>query len=355
MRLVDGVMARPRLKKGLLAGLALVVLFALFGFFALPPLLKPYFMKLLSETVHRQVTIREIRVNPFELSVTVRGVDISERGSQATWISVGEIFGSVNLSSVVRGGLVVGEVHLYRPYVRIVRDRDGSYNFSDLINEFSKGSAAPAVKPEKETEPFRYSFNNIRILNGSIDFEDGPINTKHEVRGIDIAVPFISNMKYLADVYVQPSFSATVNGRLVATKGKTKLFHESLETSLEVNIANLDLSHYLGYAPFQRDYEVPSAFLDVALVVSFTQQKGKTPSLSASGAITLRDLKVNAKDKSPLLRLPSLKVDVAPSELLDMKVRLAAITVQDPAVNVSIDGEGVLNLLSLVPKTDAKD
>ncbi|MFA6034889.1 MAG: DUF748 domain-containing protein, partial [Myxococcota bacterium] len=50
-----------------------------------------------------------------------------------------------------------------------------------------------------------------------------------------------------------------------------------------------------------------------------------------------------------------LKVDVAPSELLDMKVRLAAITVQDPAVNVSIDGEGVLNLLSQVPKTDAKD
>ena len=65
--------------------------------------------------------------------------------------------------------LILKEVRLTNPYIKIARHPDKSYNFSDLMEE--KGSKPP----EKEkSKPFRFSLNNVRIENGSIDFSDEP-------------------------------------------------------------------------------------------------------------------------------------------------------------------------------------
>ena len=136
------VWSKPVVRKGLIAGGAVLLVYTLFGFLALPLILKSVLSKSLSETLHRKATIREIRVNPFELSVSVRGLAISERDSPGTWISAEEIFANLQLASVIRGGLVLSEIRISRPYVNIVRRQDGTYNLTDLIDEFLK-------KPEK--------------------------------------------------------------------------------------------------------------------------------------------------------------------------------------------------------------
>jgi len=97
--------------------------------------------------------------------------------------------------------------------VNIIRRPDGSYNFNDLIVEFSK-------KPKEESKPFRFSFNNIRIVDGSVDFDDGPKKTRHEVREIRIAIPFLSNMPHYVELFTQPSFSALVNARRSPSTGR---------------------------------------------------------------------------------------------------------------------------------------
>ena len=197
-----------------------------------------------------------------------------------------EIFANL-LASVIRGGPVLSEIRLSRPYLNIIRRQDGSYNFSDPIEEFSN----KREKRREEERLLKYSFNNIQIIGGSIDFDDGPKKTRHEVRGIRIAVPFLSNLRYYVDRYVQPSFAAVVNGKEVSFKGRSKPFQESLESVFDVNIANLDIPHYLDYVPLQRDYEIPSAFLDVKVVVTFTQHKDKPPTLSAEGDVVLREVR----------------------------------------------------------------
>ena len=58
------------LKAGLwVAGL--IVLFAIIGFFVVPPVAKHYLVKGLSEKLHRQVTIDDIKINPFALTVLI--------------------------------------------------------------------------------------------------------------------------------------------------------------------------------------------------------------------------------------------------------------------------------------------
>ena len=202
----------------------------------------------------------------------------------------------------------------------------------------------------KESKPLKYSFNNIQIVDGSIDLDDRPKKTRHEVRGIRIAVPFISNLRYYVDRYVQPSFAAVVNGKEVSLKGRTKPFSESLETTFDINISDLDIPHYLEYVPLQREYEIPSAFLDVKAVVSFTQHKDKPPTLRAEGDVILKDVRVSGKDKSPMVRLPMVKAVIFPSDLAARDFHLAALQVQDPEIDVSIDRNGTLKLLTLIPE-----
>jgi uncharacterized protein involved in outer membrane biogenesis len=347
MAWISSIRPKPMVRKGLVAGVGVVLVYTFFGFLALPPILKSVLSKTLSETLHRKAAIREVRVNPFELSVTIRGFSISERTTPGTWISAEEVFANLQWASVIRGGPVLSEVRLARPFVNIVRRPDGSYNVSDLIEEFGKKR-----QKRKEEENFlKYSFNNIRIVDGSLDFDDGPKKTRHEIRGIQVGIPFLSNLKYYVDRYVQPSFSAVVNGKRVSLKGKTKPFSDSLETTFDVKISDLDVPHYLEYVPFQREYEIPSAFLDVNVVVSFLEHKSKKPpTVSVAGEVTLKEVRVSGKDKSPMIHLPMLKAVVSPTDLVARDFRLASLQVPDPEIDVSMDRNGKLNLLSLIPE-----
>ncbi len=157
------------------------------------------------------------------LSVTVRGFLVNERNGRDAFVSFDELYLNFQSISILKRGLIFSEIKVNKPYVNIVRNEDGSYNFSDLLEP----------KPKKEEEKkARFSLNNIQVLNGSIDFLDGPKHTVHKLRDMDIKIPFISSLPYYADIYVQPSFDAKVNGTPVSFKGRAKPFKDSHETHL---------------------------------------------------------------------------------------------------------------------------
>jgi len=106
------VWSKPVVRKGLIAGGAAVLVYILFGFLALPAILTSVLSKTLSETAHRKAAIREVRVNPLELSATIRGLSISERDAPGTWVSLEEVFANLQLASVIRGGPVLSEIRL---------------------------------------------------------------------------------------------------------------------------------------------------------------------------------------------------------------------------------------------------
>ena len=342
---VSAVLSSHAFRKSAIAGLIVVVAYTLFGFFGVPAILSSILPKTLSEELGRKATIREIRFNPFELSLSVRGLEIAERDAKGTWISAEEVFANLQLASIFRGGPVLSEVRLLRPYVNIVRHPDGRYNFMDLIEKYTK-------KPAKESKPLKFSINNIQLVDGRIDFDDGPKKTRHEIRGIHLSLPFLSNLPYYVDRYIQPSFAAMVNGKAVSLKGRTKPFSDTRETVFDINVSDLDIPYYLEYIPTRRDYEVPSAHLDVKGAVSFSQPKGKLPVVRVEGDVTLRQLRILEKDKAPMVFLPMTKVTIAPSDVVARELRITRLTVTDPEIDAGINRNGKLNLLVLSAGND---
>ena len=71
----------------LLWALAVFVIYVLFGFFALPPLIKSQLLKQLPITTKRHTAIEQVRFNPLVLSLTIRGLSLKEADGRtfASW------------------------------------------------------------------------------------------------------------------------------------------------------------------------------------------------------------------------------------------------------------------------------
>ncbi len=338
---------RPRAKKIFIGIIIFFAVFTLFGFFALPPIIKSVLTKQLSQNLHRPVTIEQIKFNPYALSISVRGLTVKEKEGPETFLSCGEIFLNFQtLSALFRMALIVSEIRLTQPFIKISRNQDLSYNFSDLLE-----NKQPKPPETKKSKPLRFSLNNIRIENGSIDFWDGPVQIKHTVRELNIGVPFISNIPSFIERFVRPHFSAKINDTLYVLEGTTKPFADSRETSFDINIKDLDIPYYLAYAPTKINFKIVSAYLDTQTKLSFIETKDKKPSITVAGNVSFKKIAIDDGQKKPLLRLPLLDISIAPSEPISKIIHLSKISIQSPELEIRKDEKGLVNVQSLLPET----
>lgn len=314
---------------------------AVTGFLILPAILRPILEKKISETIHRGTTIRKVYINPFTLAFALKGVTINQRDSSDIMLSFDEFYVNVQSMSVVKGGLIVSSVRLVKPYVNVTRNKDLSYNFIDLLG--------PGTAPPKEVKPkelFKFSINNIEVVNGSADFYDVPRNTRHTLRDVNIAVPFLSNLPYYLTSYVQPSLQATVNGNAIAFKGKTLPFAESLETTLDINLIDVNLPYYLAYSPVHLNFRLSSGVLDLQATISFKQFKDRPPIVSVKGAAALKDVRFVDKKKKPRVEFSLLSVSFLPSDLMEKEVHLSDVGLRAPKIDVQRDHNGEMDILT---------
>ena len=340
--------------KKILVGLVVfLVLFGVAGFFIAPAVLKPLIIEKISAALHRKTSIDKININPFALSVTIKGFSLEDPGRKSPFIAFDELYVNADaFSSIFRRALILRKISLKNPYFGISRKQDGSYNFTDLIPK-SEGEGKP--KPVKEEKPFLFSLNNIQIINGKIDFSDEPNKTNHTVREMNLSIPFVSNIEYYLKEYVEPKFSAIVNDNKFELAGKTQPFLTSRATSFNVNIQDLDIPFYLKYVPVKMNFKLNSARLDTKMKINFVMYKDKSPSLALSGNATLRKIVLNDMQNNKIISLPSLSVNMTSVEPLVPNIRLAEIVIQSPELVIRRDKQGEINLLNLVQKQTKKE
>ena len=338
--------------KKILAGLVVfLVLFGVAGFFIAPAVLKPLIIEKISEALHRKTSVDKININPFALSVTIKGFSIEDPGRKAPFVAFDELYVNADaVSSIYRRALILKKISLKNPYVGISRKQDGSYNFTDLI---PKGEEKP--KPVKEEKPFLFSLNNIQIINGKIDFSDEPNQTNHTVREMNLSIPFASNIEYYLEEYVVPKFSAIINNDKFELAGKTQPFLTSRATSFDLNVQDLDIPFYLKYVPVQMNFKLNSARLDTKMKLNFVMDKDKAPSLALSGKATLRKVILDDLQNNKILNLPSLSVNMTSVEPLASNIHLAEIAIQSPKLVIRRDKQGEINLLNLTQKQITKE
>ncbi|MGB7951567.1 MAG: DUF748 domain-containing protein, partial [Candidatus Binatia bacterium] len=335
----------PRTRKIAIWVIAIVA-FVYLVTFAAPPLLRNKIASELSAQLHRPVSIEEIWFNPFAMSLTVRGFLVKEPQGSATAVSFDELYANLELQSLFRLGPVLKEVRLTKPYISLIRNQDRTYNFTDLIEEFTKSPPKDAPK-EPESTP-RFAVNNIQVLDGRIDFDDRPEQTKHAVTDIKIGVPFISSIPSHVDIKVQPELHALVNGAPFELDGETHPFRDSLESTIHLDLDRVQIPKYVEYSPVELNFKVPSGELNTELTVTFRTEAAKPAVLSISGNVGIEKLILQEKNDAPILNLPKVGVDIGSVRVFAGNAHLKSIKIDGPELHVTRDRDGTLNIATLI-------
>ncbi|MFA7464095.1 MAG: DUF748 domain-containing protein [Syntrophales bacterium] len=349
-RLGDAVGAAKNLSRrdrAIIAGAAAFIFAAsLAVIFVLPSFLKPLLVEKISAALNREAAFENIRLNPYTLSVTVTGFTLKEPNAERFLAFEEAYINFEGLQSLFRRALVVKELRLTRPRVNIIRRTDGTYNFSDLI---------PPPDEEKEDKKTEFFLSNLKIVDGGIGFDDRPMKTRHAVTELNFSIPFISTASHDADEYVAPSFSANINGRRYELAAKTKPFHDSRETSFDIDIQDADIPFYLNYIPVRMNCRLVSALLTARMNVRFVLSKGKAPSIRLAGRLALKKVEVEDLHKRKILSLPAADVEITSLDPLASDYHIAKVSIQSPQVLIDRDREAGINLLNLIAPPRSND
>ena len=246
------VLHSPKTRKYGLRFLVAFVLVGVVGFFVLPPLLKSVLLDQLSEALHRPVALKSVSINPYALSVTLECFSVQEPEGGEQFVGFDSLYLNLEAASIFRFAPVLREVRLVNPKIRVVRLSGNRYNFTDLLDEF-------LAKPENNDPTPSFSLNNIQVTGGNLEFDDRPVSEKHIVSDINLTVPFVSSMAYATESFVEPAFSAHVNGAPMHIKGKSKPFADSLESEIALDLADLQVAQRskeeAAYAAIAKDEE----------------------------------------------------------------------------------------------------
>jgi len=346
--------AQARRTRRILIGLLLAVIaIGLLGFFAAPPLIRHIAEQQLSAQLDRPTSIERIALNPYTLSFEADRVHIGEApanlgagAKSGDFVDIERLIVHPSWSSLFRLAPIINELKIDSPRFHIVRFDAQRFNFSDLVEKFSKPSANPSSKPA------RFSVSNIRVENGRIDFEDRLLKTHHVIDRWSIGIPFIANLASTTELFVTPSLQARIDGSQLSITGRTKPFAESRESEIALQLDGLDLPQMLSYAPASLPVAVKSGRLSTNLDVSF-ELNADAPVVRIKGTADLADLAVTDKQDAPLFAAQRLHVNAANLEPLRNAYQLDEVRLTQPDVKLSRDKSGAFNFEKLSASTPA--
>lgn len=337
---LSSIKALPWRRIGI-ATLVFLVVFGLFGYFVLPAIVKSVLEKKASEFLGRQLSVERVDINPYSLELTLDGFKLREQDGKDVAAAFDSLHVNVQWQSLFRLAPVVREIRLERPKVRIVRLEDGRYNWSDLIDLMLK-------QPKSEGES-HFALHNIRIQGGALDFDDRPRNSRHVISDLELGVPFVSNLNADVETFVEPSFSARIDGAALSLTGKVRPFQTQPEATLELKFDDLDLTRFDEYSPVPLGFSLASAKLGAAVELAFRTHEDGRPELRLSGTVALRDFDTRLHDDSPLLKVAALDIELKRIEPLAGVFEIGRVRIEHPEMAVTRAADGTLNLLRAMP------
>ncbi|SFT93791.1 protein of unknown function [Paraburkholderia aspalathi] len=330
--------AQSRRTRRVITGLLIFLgLFGLLGFFAAPPLIRHIAEQQLSKQLDRPATISRIALNPYTLKLEADSVHIGERGGAGDFVDIARLIVKPSWSSLFRGAPIVDEVQLDSPRFHIVRYDAQRFNFTDLIEKFSKQPAKP------DSKPTLFSVSNIRLENGQITFDDKLLGATHVIDQWKLGIPFIATLPSKTDIFVEPLLRARIDGSPLAVDGKTKPFAASRESEVSLRFDGLDVPQLISYAPTKLPVVVQSGKLSTDLKLNFVVSND-APSLRVAGTVDLNDVDVRDQSKAPFFAARALHVAAGTLEPLKNLYHIDEIRIDAPSANLARDKDGVLSV-----------
>lgn len=337
-----------RWQKSLAITVCCVALYAAFGFLLLPRIVSYVLVEKVSPALNRQISVGEIRVNPFAMTADVSDFVISEPDGSGEFVAFDRLHANLELASIPRLAIVVRQARLDGPRIHIRLGEDGQTNFSDLTA--GSGDAEPKNTGEPMLLPL--IVEPFTIGNGTLTLEDQAKGVTHVVDQIQFNLPRFSSRKKDWETFMTPTLSFRANGAPFNLEGRTTPFSNSLKTEFDLNVIDLALPQYWAYAMARENLKLSKGFLTLKSNLAFEQFEDALPAFSLQGTITGRDIEL-ADDGEPVLTATRTEVVMDDISILNLQLGLSSVTLEQPYLRVVRHRDGSLNWMQYFGPPDA--
>ncbi len=283
------------------------------------------------------LSLGSAQFNPLNSTLVVQNLNIDSLNTASEdndILDIGNIVIDFDLASIWERAIITEAIHINAFQLNVLRYHDNSYNVSNLLPD-SEQTITKLLNSNALGYP--YSFNNLAVDGGTIIFNDMSTSTVHRVEQLQLRLPTLANFSYALDDYVQPEFSAIINGsplKLTSGDNLTQTTSEQQATRLTLDLQSVDLPLYANYLPFQLPIVVKAGKAEIQTEISFQNSKDSNFQLNFDFQAQIIDGMFTSRDETLILNTPSLRLEgaVAP---LDRQISLENLLLQDPLVTVN--------------------
>ena len=327
------------------------LVYTLVGFFIVPPVIKWQMLKRLPAITKRQAAVRQVKFNPLALSLTVRGLALTEPDGRA-FVSWDELYINFQASSLLRWAWTFKEIRLVKPFGEIILFKDGRLNFANM---FESPASVPQPPPQKAGIP-RINIFHLQITNGFVALEDqtrrSPFRTQY--RPINLELTRFSTRPNSDTPY---SFRAESDaGRSVTWAGDLTV--QPLRSRGRLEVTGVQLSRYQPYIEDFTRALLTNGLANLRLDYRFEAGTNGMDLLVTNGAVHVERMQL--QDPNTGETVAGIRgFDVRRGELnwRERAARLGAMRVSEATVLARLQKNGRLNLLELLtlpsPPTNA--
>ncbi len=312
----------------------IVALWAL-AWLLVPPVLKSQLVKAAGTELGRTLTVGEIDFKPWTLELTVNDLVVATQDGKGRQLAIKRLYANAELESLLRLAPVVQTLSVDGPAIWLRHLGEGKYDIDDILARF-----AAAAKPD--ARPLRFALFNLAVRDGSADVDDQSAGQVHQLRGLNLSLPFLSNLESRRAITVTPELAFTLNGSAFDSSAAATPFAETHKTDARLRVLAMDLAPYLRYIPSSVPVRLQKAVLDAELQFQFVQLA--KPQLRVSGQLQLTGVAVADTGGGPLLAFDSLKVGLDGFQPLERRIQIGAIELQSPQLTARRDADGRINM-----------
>lgn len=246
---------RPTYQKWLLGLVIMYLLLCAILGGLIPAIAKQQLPQQLGEILGRHVIVQDIRINPFTTELTVTGFAINEQSNDTQFVSFERLYANLQVWQSIRlMGLVLEDVVLEQPNIRVVRHRDDQhdvFNFSDILERIANDSRAQQAEQQPQTAAMlSMRMANIQLIQGSFTLDDQVTDTlisypniQFKLSQFDSILAAIDDQQDLVNQFniaIEDQYQGGLN-----LQGQLQLSPLMLQG--DINVANIDLSRYWSF------------------------------------------------------------------------------------------------------------
>jgi uncharacterized protein involved in outer membrane biogenesis len=277
-----------------------VAIYAVIGFFILPAIIKWQLRKQLPALSLRQAEVKQVRVNPFVLSLTIRGLVLTETNG-TPFAAFDEFYANFQLSSIFRGAWTFDEIRLVHPTAKLVRLADGNFNFSNLLSTNQPATTNPPSAPPS------LLIRTLLVTNALVTVTDEMTEPDfHTTYGpINVDMTDFNTHRDAEEPY--SIIATTTEGETFAWSGRFSL--RQLRSRGQFKLSGIPPHKYGPYAAHFTTVQIQQGTLDLGATYRVNLARNPIEFEATNAFVQLRNLIVKAPEHTnALLALESLKI-----------------------------------------------